>query len=42
MKEIKSSAMVEIKINLSVRDDLGRPTTSPVENKNGFMRFLEK
>jgi phosphonopyruvate decarboxylase len=42
MRQIEATVMLEIRINSSVRDDLGRPTTSPLENKNAFMRFLEK
>jgi len=33
---------VEVICNLDSRDDLGRPTATPVENKNELMRFLEK
>lgn len=32
--------LLEIKVNLSSRKNLGRPTTTPVENKQEFMRWL--
>lgn len=31
----------EIKINKGARKDLGRPTSSPIENKQKFMQFLK-
>jgi len=33
-------ALLEIKVRLGARKDLGRPKTSPVENKKDFMHFL--
>jgi len=45
IKKVKSNAgpiLLEIKVSVSSRDDLGRPTTTPVENKNAFMEFLSK
>ena len=38
----KSPAFLEVKIRPGSRDDLGRPTIKPVENKADFMTFLEK
>ena len=35
-------AFLEVKIRPGSRDDLGRPTIKPVENKADFMTFLEK
>lgn len=32
---------VEIKVKKGARKDLGRPTTTPIENKNAFMEFLK-
>ena len=32
---------LEVKIRPGSRDDLGRPTKTPVENKVSFMKFLE-
>lgn len=34
--------MIEVKSAIGSRDDLGRPTTTPVENKNAFMDFLKE
>lgn len=34
--------MLEIKVKTGSRDDLGRPTTTPAENKKALMSFLEK
>lgn len=34
--------LLEIKINQSSRDDLGRPTTTTVENKINFMEYVSK
>lgn len=31
---------IEVCTNLSVRTDLGRPTTTPIENKDAFMRYV--
>ena len=31
----------EVKVSPGSRDDLGRPTINPVENKVSFMKFLE-
>lgn len=33
-------AMLEIRVCKGARKDLGRPTSSPIENKQAFMRFL--
>ena len=35
-------SFLEVKIRLGSRKDLGRPTIQPVDNKENFMRFLEK
>ncbi len=45
MAQLKSSAgpaLLEIKVNIGARSDLGRPTTTPRENKEKFMEFLQK
>lgn len=34
--------LLEIKVKKGSRDDLGRPTTMPVENKEALMSFLEE
>jgi phosphonopyruvate decarboxylase len=35
-------SFLEVKIRLGSREDLGRPTIKPVNNKENFTRFLEK
>lgn len=39
---IKGPSLVEIKINQTSRDDLGRPTTTTIENKINFMEYVAK
>lgn len=39
---IDGPTLLEIKINQSSRDDLGRPTTTTVENKINFMEYVYK
>lgn len=38
----KAKAAFVIYVNQGSRDDLGRPTTTPVENKEALMKFLRK
>lgn len=40
ISSIDGPILLEIKVNVSSRDDLGRPTTTPIDNKNNFMEFL--
>ncbi|MDO5111454.1 MAG: phosphonopyruvate decarboxylase [Clostridia bacterium] len=42
LRAAQGLSFVEIKTNLEVRSDLGRPTTTPVENKMALMRFLRE
>lgn len=35
-------ALLEIKVKKGSRKDLGRPTTTPIQNKEAFMAFLNK
>lgn len=39
-KAKKQLCFIEIKCGLGARNNLGRPTTSALENKNGFMDYL--
>lgn len=39
-KERKGLSFIEIKCNIASRKDLGRPTTTPKESKEQFMRYL--
>ncbi len=36
----KTLSFIEVKCGLGARANLGRPTTTPVDNKNSFMRHL--
>lgn len=38
----KELALIEIKVALGARADLGRPTTTAQENKEAFMKFLKE
>lgn len=38
----KGPKLIRIKVNCYSRNNLGRPTASPLENKKMFMEFLEK
>lgn len=40
-KESNELCMIEVKCTIGARDDLGRPTTTALENKENFMEFLE-
>lgn len=37
---LNGPVLIEIKVKKGARKDLGRPTTTPIENKNSFMDFL--
>ena len=37
-----ASTFIEIKVKKGNRKDLGRPTTTPIENKESLMKFLKK
>ena len=34
-------SLIEVKCSIGARDDLGRPTTTALENKENFMRYLK-
>ncbi len=40
MQKTDGPVLLEIKVRIDSRDDLGRPTTTPVENKESFMNNL--
>lgn len=42
MKKVDEISFFEIRVNKGARDDLGRPTTTPIENKEAFMEFLKQ
>jgi len=35
-------SLIEVKCSIGARDDLGRPTTSAIENKKNFMEYLKE
>ena len=41
-KERSELSMIEVKCSIGAREDLGRPTTTALENKKNFMEYLEK
>jgi len=42
VKEAQGPSLLEIRVNKGARDNLGRPTTTPKENKEAFMENLKK
>lgn len=45
LKEAKANdnlSLIEVKCSIGAREDLGRPTTTAMENKVNFMKWLEK
>ena len=43
LKAAKSSdelSLIEVKCSIGARDDLGRPTTTAIENKKSFMDYI--
>lgn len=41
LQDVEFPALIEIKTKVGSRDDLGRPTISPVDNKKDFMKNLQ-
>ncbi|MGZ0174426.1 MAG: phosphonopyruvate decarboxylase, partial [Planctomycetales bacterium] len=40
LRSAPGPAMLEIMVQKGARSDLGRPKTSPIENKEAFIEFL--
>lgn len=40
VKETAGLAFIEVKASIGARENLGRPTTTPIENKKAFMDYL--
>ena len=38
----KCLSMIGVKCSIGARADLGRPTTTAIENKNNFMQYLKE
>ena len=41
-KEMDELCFIEVMCSIGARDDLGRPTTTAIENKENFMEFLSQ
>ena len=41
IKKIDGPVLLEVKVRKGARKNLGRPTKTPIENKNAFMEFLK-
>lgn len=39
-KERKELSLIEVKCSIGAREDLGRPTTTALENKQNFMEYI--
>ncbi len=42
IKQIEGPTLLEIKVNKGARKDLGRPTTTPIQNKEELMEFIQR
>ena len=40
-KARRELSLIEVKCSIGAREDLGRPTTTALENKQAFMEYLE-
>ena len=41
-KECRELTLIEVECAIGAREDLGRPTTTALENKENFMRYLQE
>lgn len=41
-KEAECLSLIEVKCSIGAREDLGRPTTTAIENKENFMNYLKE
>ena len=42
LQSLTGPMLIEVRIRPGARADLGRPTTTPLENKRAFMQFLAR
>ncbi len=42
VKSVEGPVLIEVKVKKGNRKDLGRPTTTPIQNKEALMNFLKK
>ena len=40
LDNMEGPVLIELRVSINSRDDLGRPTTTPIENKEAFMKTL--
>lgn len=40
INSLEGPVLIELRVSIDSRDNLGRPTTTPIENMNAFMKFL--
>ena len=40
VKNRNGLSLIEVKCSIGARDDLGRPTTTAIENKENYMNYL--
>jgi phosphonopyruvate decarboxylase len=40
LDQTEGPVLLELRVKIDSRDDLGRPTTTPIENKEAFMNEL--
>ena len=41
-KNAEELSFIEVKCSIGARDDLGRPTTTALENKQNFMKYISE
>ncbi|HII17044.1 TPA: phosphonopyruvate decarboxylase [Candidatus Woesearchaeota archaeon] len=41
LRDEQGPVLLEIRVNKGARKDLGRPTTTPIQNKQAFMKFIQ-
>ena len=42
VNEMQGPVFLEVKVKKGARKDLGRPTITPIQNKDSFMDFLKR
>ena len=42
LKDMRDPVLLEVRVHRGNRKDLGRPTTTPIQNRDAFMEFLDK
>ena len=42
IQKVNGPLLFEVKVKKGNRKDLGRPTTTPIQNKEALMQFLQK